>query len=87
MKEVIKMNKELHETMRLQLESFIEKFGESRDLMILYFLTSNCDVPTPHTNAEVKGEMVEVVREAGIDVDRVLRVLGFKDEEGVSKDC
>jgi hypothetical protein len=33
----------------------------------------------------VKGELTESDRKAGLDVETVLRVLGFEDEDGVAK--
>ena len=44
-------------------------------------------MPTPLTEAKVKRELVEAARKAGLDVHRVLRGLGFEDEEeGVARD-
>ena len=41
----------------------------------------------PLTEAKLKKEVIEAVRKAGLDVGRVLSVLGFEDEEeGVAKD-
>jgi hypothetical protein len=34
----------------------------------------------------VKGELTESDRKAGLNVETVLHVLGFKDEDGVAKD-
>ncbi len=44
-------------------------------------------MPVSLTEAKVKKGLVEAARKAGLDVDRVLRGLGFEDdEEGVAKD-
>ena len=87
MKKVIKMDKELHEAIRQQLESFKEKFGREAGPDDPLFFDPDCDVPTSLTEAKVKRELVEAARKAGLDVDRVLRGLGFEDEEeGVAKD-
>jgi hypothetical protein len=87
MKKVIKMNKELHEAVIRQLQSFKEKFGREAGPDDPLFFDPDCDVPTPLTEARVKRELIEAARKAGLDVDRVLRDLGFEDEEeGVAKD-
>jgi len=87
MKKVIKMNKELHEAMTRQLESFKEKFGREPGPDDPLFFDPDYDVPAPLTEAKVKRGLVEAARKAGLDVDRVLRGLGFEDEEeGVAKD-
>jgi len=87
MKKVIKMNKELDEAMMRQVESFKEKFGREPGPDDPLFFDPDYDVPTPLTQAKVKRELVEAARKAGLDVDRVLRGLGFEDEEeGVTKD-
>ena len=87
MKRVIKMDKELHEAIVRQLESFKEKFGREAGPDDPLFFDPDYDVPTPFTEAKVKRELIEAARKAGLDVDRVLRGLGFEDEEeGVAKD-
>jgi hypothetical protein len=87
MKKVIKMNKELHETIIRQLESFRKKFGREAGPDDPLFFDPDYDVPTPLTEKKVKRKLVEAARKAGLDVDRVLRGLGFEDEEeGVAKD-
>ena len=87
MKKVIKMNKELHEAVIRQLESFKEKFGREAGTDDPLFFDPDYDVPTPLTEAKVKRELVEAARKAGLDVDRILGGLGFEDEEeGVAKD-
>jgi hypothetical protein len=88
MKKVIKMDKELHEAMIQQLESFKEKFGREpgRPDDPLFF-DPNCDVPIPLTQSKLRKELSEAARKAGIDVNRVLSAFGFEDEgEGVAKD-
>ena len=70
-----------------QLESFKDKFGREAGPGDPLFFDPDHDVPTPLTEAKVKRELVEAARKAGLDVDRVLRGLGFEDEEeGVAKD-
>ena len=87
MKRVIKMDKELHEAIVRQLESFKEKFGREAGPDDPLFFDPDYDVPTPFTEAKVKRELIEAACKAGLDVDRVLRDLGFEDEEeGVAKD-
>jgi len=81
------MDKELHEAIRQQLESFKEKFGREAGPDDPLFFDPDCDVPTSLTEAKVKRELVEAARKAGLDVHRILRGLGFEDEEeGVAKD-
>jgi len=87
MKKVIKIDKELHEAMVRQRESFKEKFGREAGPGDPLFFDPDYDVPTPLTEAKVKRELVEAARKAGLDVDRVLRDLGFEgEEERVAKD-
>jgi hypothetical protein len=87
MKRVIKMDKELHEAIVRQLESLKEKFGREAGPDDPLFFDPDDDVPTPLTEAKAKRELIEAARQAGLDVDRVLRGLGFEDEEeGVAKD-
>jgi len=87
MKKVIKMDKELDEAIKRQLESFKEKFGREPGPDDPLFFDPDCDIPTPLTEAKVKRELAEAARKAGLDVDKVLRGLGFEDEEeGVAKD-
>jgi len=86
MKKVIKMNKELHEAVKRQLESFKEKFGREAGPDDPLFFDPDYDEPTQLTEPKVKRELIEAARKAGLDVDRVLRDLGFEDEEeGVAK--
>ena len=86
MKKVIKMNKELHEAMIRQVESFKEKFGREPGPDDPLFFDPEYNVPTPLTEAKVKRGLVEAAHKAGLDVDRVLRDLGFEDkEESVAK--
>jgi len=87
MKKVIKMNKELHEAVIRQLESFKEKFGREAGPDDPLFFDPDYDEPTTLTEPKVKRELIEAARKAGLDVDRILRDLGFEDEEaGVAKD-
>ena len=87
MKKVIKMNKELHEAVIRQLESFKEKFGREAGPDDPLFFDPDYDIPTPLTEAKVEKELVEAARKAGLDVNRVLRGLGFEDEgDGVVRD-
>jgi len=87
MKKVIKIDKELYEAITRQLESFKEKFGREPGPDDPLFFDPDYDVPTPLTEAKVKRELVEAARKAGLDVHRVLRGLGFEDEEeGVARD-
>ena len=87
MKKVIKMNKELHEAIRQQLESFREKFGREPGPGDPLFFDPDCDVPTPLSELKLRKELSEAARKAGLDVNRVLSAFGFEDEEeGVSKD-
>ena len=86
MKKVIKMNKEVHEAVKRQLESFEEKFGREAGPDDPLFFDPDYDEPRPLTEPKVKRELIEAARKAGLDVDRVLRDLGFEDEEeGVAK--
>ena len=73
MKKVIKMNKELHEAVIRQLESFKEKFGREAGPDDPLFFDPDYDVPVPLTEAKVKRGLVEAARKAGLDVNRVLR--------------
>ena len=69
------------------MKNFKEKFGRGPGPDDPVFFDPDHDVPTPLTEAKVKRELVEAARKAGLDVDRVLRSLGFEDkEEGVAKD-
>ena len=77
MKKAIRMNKELHEAVIRQLQSFKEKSGREAGPDDPLFFDPDCDVPMPLTEAKVKRELVEGARKAGLDVDRVLRDLGF----------
>ena len=87
MKKVIKMNKELHEAVMRQLESFKQKFGREAGPNDPLFFDPDYDEPMPLTEPKVKRELIEAARKAGLDVDRVLSDLGFEDEEeGVAKD-
>ena len=87
MKKVIKIDKELYEAITGQLKSFKEKFGREPGPDDPLFFDPDYDVPTPLTEAKVKRELVEGARKAGLDVHRVLRGLGFEDEEeGVARD-
>ena len=87
MKKVIKIDEELHRVMVRQRESFKEKFGREAGPGDPLFFDPDYDVPTPLTEAKVKRELVEAARKAGLDVDRVLRDLGFEgEEERVAKD-
>ena len=87
MKKVMKMDKELHDAIRQQLESFKDKFGREAGPDDPLFFDPDYDVPVPLTEAKVKRELAEAARKADLDVDRVLRGLGFGDEEeGVAKD-
>ena len=87
MKKSSKRDKELAEAMEEQLKSFKEKFGREMGPDDPIFFDPDCDVPTPLTEAKLKKELMEAARKAGLDVDRVLRGFGFKDEEeGVAKD-
>ena len=86
MKRVIKMDKELHEATVRQQESFKEKFGREAGPDDPLFFDPDYDEPRPLTEPKVKRELIEAARKAGLDVDRVLRDLGFEDEEeGVAK--
>jgi len=87
MKKVIKIDKELNEAIRQQLESFKEKFGREPGPDDPLFFDPDCDVPTPLTEAKVKRGLAEAARKAGLDVNRVLSAFGFEDEEErVAKD-
>jgi len=83
-KKVIKIDKELCEAITGQLESFKEKFGREPGPDDPLFFDPDYDMPTPLTEARIKRELVEAARKAGLDVHRVLRGLGFEDEEGVA---
>jgi hypothetical protein len=54
MKRVIKLNKELHEAVKRQLESFNEKFGREAGPGDPLFFDPDYDVPTPLTELKVK---------------------------------
>jgi len=87
MKKVIKMDKELHEAIKRQLESFKEKFGREPGPDDPLFFDPDCDVPIPLTQSKLRKELSEAARKAGLDVKRVLSAFGFEDEEeGVAKD-
>jgi hypothetical protein len=86
-KKVIKMNKELDEAIRQQLEGFREKFGREAGPDDPLFFDPDYDVPVLLTEAKVKRELVKAARKAGLDVSRILSAFGFEDEEeGVAKD-
>ena len=86
MKKVIKMDKELHEAIRQQLENFKEKFGREPGPDDPLFFDPDCDVPIPLRESKLRKELSEAARKAGLDVDRVLSAFGFEDDEGVAKD-
>jgi len=87
MKKVIKMDKELHEAIIRQMESFKEKFGREPGTDDPLFFDPDCDVPIPLTQSKLRKELSEAARKAGLDVNRVLSAFGFEDEgEGVAKD-
>ena len=85
-KRVPKMNKELHEAMMQQQESFVEKFGREPGPDDPLFFDLDCDIPIPLTQSKLRKELSEAARKAGLDVNRVLSAFGFEDEEGVAKD-
>ena len=87
MKKVIKMNKELHEAMMQQQESFVKKFGREPSPDDPLFFDPDCDVPIPLTESKLRRELSEAARKAGLDVNKVLTAFGFEgEEEGVAKD-
>jgi len=55
MKKVIKMNKEVHEAVKRQLESFKEKFGREAGPDDPLFFDPDYDEPRPLTEPKVKG--------------------------------
>ena len=86
MKKVIKMDKELHEAIRQQLENFKEKFGREPGPDDTIFFDPDCEIPTPLSELKLRKELSEAARKAGLDVNRVLSAFGFEDEEeGVAK--
>ncbi len=85
-KKVIKMNKELYEAIKQQLESFKEKFGREPGPDEPVFFDPDCDVPTRLSESKLRRELSEAARKAGLDVNRVLSAFGFEDEEGVAND-
>ena len=85
-KKVIKMNKELHEAMMKQQESFVEKFGREPRPGDPLFFDPDREVPIPLSESKLRKELSEAARKAGLDVDRVLSAFGFEDEEEVAKD-
>ena len=86
MKKVIKMDKELYEAIRQQLESFREKFGREPGPDDPLFFDPDCDVPIPLSESKLRKELSEAARKAGLDINRVLNAFGFEDEEGATKD-
>ena len=86
MKKVIKMNKELHEAIRQQLENFKEKFGREPGPDDPLFFDPDCDVPILLTSPKLKSELTKAARKAGLDINRVLDAFGFEEEEGAAKD-
>ena len=86
MKKVIKMDKELHEAIRQQLESFREKFDREAGPDDPLFFDPDCDVPAPLTESKLRKELLEAARKGGLDVNRILSAFGFEDEDGVAKD-
>jgi len=87
MKKVIKMDKELHEAIKQQLQSFKEKFGREPGPDDPLFFDPDCDVPIPLTQSKLRNELSEAARLAGLDVNKVLSAFGFEDEgEGAAKD-
>ena len=81
------MDKELHEAIKRQLESFKEKFGREPGPDDPLFFDPDCDVPIPLSELKLRRELSEAARKAGLDVKRVLSAFGFEDEEeGVAKD-
>ena len=87
MKKRVKIDDELAEALEQQFKDFKEKFGREMGPDDPIFFDPDCDVPMPLTEAKLKRELIEAARKAGLDVHRVLRGFGFKDEkEGVAKD-
>ena len=60
-KKVIKMDKELHDAIRQQLESFKEKFGREAGPDDPLFFDLDSDVPTPLSELKLKKELSEAV--------------------------
>ena len=80
MKKVIKIDKELNEAIRQQLESFKEKFGREPGPDDPLFFDPDSDVPIPLTEPKLRKELLEAACKAGLDVNRVLSAFGFEDE-------
>ena len=87
MKKMIKIDKELYQAIRQQLESFRKKFGREAGPDDPLFFDPDCDVPIPLSESKLRKELSEAARKAGLDVNRVLSAFGFEEEEeGVAKD-
>jgi hypothetical protein len=78
-KKEIKMNPELAEAMKGQLEEFKRKFGREPGPNDPVFFDPDADTPQPLQIAKLRAIVIEAAEKAGLDPDRVLRTFGFDE--------
>ena len=84
-KTVVRLNREAHDSLKKQFQSFIEKFGREPGPGDPLFFDPDYDVPTPLNSSKLRSELTKAARKAGLDVERVLSAFGFEEEGGATK--